>query len=90
MKPVMMGAALRPRICVGSSETLAVQITACPRCKQTLRLMWPEYILQIPLHRVVYLECPACANSFSLIAADLVPVCDGGEGYVPAVVNHLS
>ncbi len=89
MKPVLK-AALRPRICVGSSETLAVQIIACPRCKQTLRLMWPEYILQIPLHRLVYLDCPSCANSFSLIAADLVPVCDGGEQYIPATVNQLS
>ena len=90
MKPVLMGLALRPRICVGSSETLAVQTTACPRCKQALRLMWPEYILQIPLHRVVYVDCPGCANSFSLIAADLVPVCEGAEGYVSAVVNQLS
>ena len=90
MKPVTMGATLRPRICVGSSETLAVQITTCPRCKQTLRLMWPDYVLQIPLHRVVSLDCPVCAKSFSLVAADLVPVCDGGEGYVPAAVNQLS
>ena len=89
MKPVL-NAALRPRICVGNSETLAIQITACPRCEQILRLMWPEYILQIPLHRVVCLNCPGCAKSFSLIAADLVPVCDGGEGYVPAMVNQLS
>jgi C4-type Zn-finger protein len=89
MKPVLT-AALRPRICVGRSETLAVQTTACPRCQQTIQLMWPEYILQIPLHRVVSLDCPVCANSFSLIAADLVPVCEGGEGYVPGVVNQLS
>ncbi len=34
-------------------------------------------------------DCPVCANSFSLIAA-LVPICDGAEGYVPAVVNQLS
>jgi hypothetical protein len=90
MKPVLIAHALRPSICVGSSDTLAVQITACPRCKQTLRLMWPEYILQIPLHRVVYVDCPVCAKSFSLIAADLVPVCEGGEGYMSAVVNQLS
>jgi hypothetical protein len=90
MKPVLIAATLRPRICVGSSETLAVQITQYPRCKQALRLIWPEYILQIPLHRVVSLDCPGCANSFSLIAADLVSVCEGGEGYVPAVVNQLS
>jgi hypothetical protein len=89
IKPGLI-AALRPRICVGSSETLAVQITTSPRCKQVLRLMWPEYILQIPLHRVVCLDCPGCANSFSLISADLVPVCEGGEGYAPVTVNQLS
>jgi hypothetical protein len=89
MKSVLK-AALRPRICVGGSETLAVQIAQCPRCKQTLRLMWPEYILQIPLHRVVSLECTGCAKSFSLIAVDLVPVLDGAEQYTPAVVNHVS
>ena len=90
MKPVLMGLALRPRICVGSSETLAVQTTACPRCKQTLRLMWPEYILQIPAHRVIHVDCPCCAMSFSLIAIDLVPILDGAEGHAPAVVNQLS
>ena len=89
MKPVLM-AALRPRICVGSSETLAVQTTPCPRCKQALRLMWPEYILQIPLHRVIHLDCPWCATSFSLIAIDLVPVLEGAEEYAPAVVNQMS
>jgi hypothetical protein len=51
--------------------------------------MWPEYFLHIPLHLIVYLNCLGCASSFSLIAADLVLVCDGGEGYVPAVVNQL-
>jgi hypothetical protein len=35
-------------------------------------------------------EVVGCANSFSLIAADLVPVCGGAEGYVPVVVNQLS
>jgi hypothetical protein len=89
MKPLLIGA-LRPRICAGNSETLAVQVTTRPRCNRKLRLMWPEYILQIPLHRVVSLDCPGCANSFSLIAADLVPVLDGAERYTPAVVNHLS
>jgi hypothetical protein len=32
--------------------------------------MWPEYVLHIPLHGVIWLDCPACSNSFSLIAAD--------------------
>ena len=90
MKPVLMGLALRPRICVGSSETLAVQTTVCPRCKQTLRLMWPDYILQIPAHRVIHVNCPCCATSLSLIAIDLVPIFDGAEEYAPAVVNQVS
>lgn len=34
--------------------------------------MWPEYVLHIPLHRVIWLDCPACSNSFSLIAAGLL------------------
>ena len=89
MKPVLM-AALRPRICVGSSETLAVQTTACPQCKLALRLMWPEYILQIPAHRVIHLDCPWCATSFSLIAIDLTPVVNGELRYAATVVNQLS
>jgi hypothetical protein len=52
--------------------------------------MWPEYVLQIPLHRIVWLDCPLCSISFSILAMDLVPVCDGGEQYVPATVNQLS
>ena len=27
---------------------------SCPQCKQTVCLMWPEYVLQIPLHLVVH------------------------------------
>ena len=88
MKPVLT--VLRSRIRVGGSETLSAQTCQCPRCKQTFCLMWPEYILQIPLHRVVTLDCPGCANSFSLIATDLIPVCDDREQYVPATVNQLS
>ena len=88
MKPVLT--VLRSRIRVGSSETLAAQTTQCPHCSQNLCLMWPEYVLQIPVHRVVWLDCPDCANSFSLIAIDLVPVFDGESRFLHAVVNQLS
>jgi hypothetical protein len=88
MKPVLT--VLRSRIRVGSSETLAAQTTQCPRCKQTVCLMWPEYVLHIPLHRVIWLECPGCTISFSVLAMDLVPVLDGESRFSHAVVNHLS
>lgn len=88
MKPVLT--VLRSRIRVGSSETLSAQTCQCPRCDQTLCLMWPEYVLHIPLHRVVTLDCPSCTVSFSLLAADLVPVSDGESRFSHAVVNHLS
>lgn len=89
MKPVLL-AVLRSRVRVGSSETFAAQIAQCPQCKQKLSLMWPEYILHVPLHRVVYVDCPGCAVSFSLIAIDLVQVLDGEERYTAAVVNLMS
>jgi hypothetical protein len=88
MRPILT--VLRSRIRVGSSETLSAQTCQCPRCNQTICLMWPEYVLHIPLHRVIWLDCPGCAISFSVLAMDLVPVLDGGEGYAPAVVNQLS
>ena len=89
-KPVQMGAPLRPRISVGGSETLAVQIAVCPNCKEKLRLMWPRFVLQIPVHRVVYLDCPSCEHSFSLLALDLMSLSEGGEQYAAAEVRHLS
>jgi hypothetical protein len=88
MKPVLT--VLRSRIRVGSSETLAAQTSQCPHCSQMLCLMWPEYVLHIPLHRVVALDCPGCAISFSLVAMDLVPVSDAESRFPRAVVNHLS
>lgn len=88
-KPVLMGACLRPRICVGNSETLAVQIAVCPNWKEKLRLMWPGFVLQIPAHRVIYLECPLCRRSFSLLAFNLVSLTEGGEQYAAAEVRHL-
>ena len=89
-KPVLIGAPLPPRICVGSSETLAVQLAVCLNCKEKLRLMWPEFVLQIPAHRVIYLDFPLCCNSFSLLAFDLVAVIDGGEQYAAAEVRQLA
>lgn len=88
MKPVLT--VLRSRIRVGSSETLAAQTCQCPRCKQSLCLFWPEYVLHIPLHRRIDMDCPSCTASFSLIAIDLVPMSDGESLYPHAVVNHLS
>ena len=88
MNPAL-AAVLRSRVRVGSCETFAFQTTRCPKCEQTLCLMWPEYVLHIPLHRVVYLDCPGCAISFSLLAMDLVPVLGGEERYAAAVVNQL-
>ena len=85
-----MGALLRPRICVGDSETLAVQIAGCPNCKEKFRLMWPVSVLQIPVHRVIYLDCPLCKHSFSLLAFDLIPLNEGGEQYTAAEVLQLS
>ena len=89
MKPVLL-AILRSRVRVGSSETFAAQIAQCPQCKQKFHLMWPEHVLHIPLHRVVDVDCPGCAISFSLIAIDLVPVSDGEERYATAVVSQLN
>jgi len=88
MKPVLT--VLRSRIRVGSSETLSAQTCQCPRCDRKLCLMWPEYVLQIPLHRVIWLDCPGCAISFSLVAMDLVPVSDGESRFNHATVNQLS
>jgi hypothetical protein len=88
MKPVLT--VLRSRIRVGSSETLEAQTALCPRCNQTACLMWPEYVLHIPLHRVVWLDCPSCAFSLCLIAVELVPVADAESRFPHAVINLLS
>jgi hypothetical protein len=88
MKPVLT--VLRSRIRVGSSETLSAQTCQCPRWGRTLCLTWQEYVLHIPLHRVVWLDCPGCSVSFSLIAVDLVPIPNGESRFDHATVNHLS
>jgi hypothetical protein len=88
MKPVLT--VLRFRIRVGSSEILSAQTSRCPRCDRTLCLMWPEYVLHIPLHRVITLDCPSCTISFSVLAADLIPMPEAESLFLHAVVNHLS
>jgi hypothetical protein len=88
MKPVLT--ILRSHIRVGSSETFTAQIAQCPQCNQKLSLMWPEYILHVPLHRVIYVNCPGCAVSFSFIAVNLVSVGERGEEYVQAIVSQVS
>lgn len=70
MKPVLT--VLPSRIWVGSSETLSAQRCQCPRCGQIVCLMWPERILHIQPHRIVYVDCPACLNLFSLMAKTLL------------------
>ena len=64
MKPVLT--VLRSRIRVGSSETLAAQTAQCSRCGRTLCLMWPEYILHIPLHRRIDVDCPSVLPQLEL------------------------
>jgi hypothetical protein len=88
MKPVLT--VVRSRIRVGNSETLSSQTCQCPACKQICCLMWPEYVLHIPLHRVITLDCPGCAISFSVLAAELSPILDGESRFLHANVNHLT
>jgi hypothetical protein len=88
MKPALT--VLRSRIRVGSSETLSAQTCQCPRCDRTVCLMWPEYVLHVPLHRVIGLDCPGCTISFSVLAMDLVPVSDAESRFQHVVVNQLS
>jgi hypothetical protein len=88
MKPVLT--VLRSRIRVGSSETLSAHACQCPRCEQKLCLMWPEFVLQVPLHRVIWLDCPGCARSFSLLAMDLISIGESWEDHAAAVVSQVS
>ena len=46
-------AAFRPKICIGSCEVLSTWASTCPKCNQQFRLLWPFWVLHIPLHRVV-------------------------------------
>jgi hypothetical protein len=69
----------RLRILIGESETLSAWIATCPDCGRSFRLQWPNSVLQIPLHRVVDLLCPHCAEAITLVAASLVPDEEGAE-----------
>jgi len=58
----------RAKICIGSCEVLSTWAATCQRCNRHSRLLWPFWVLQIPLHRVVDLRCPFCRYAFSEIA----------------------
>jgi hypothetical protein len=79
----------RAKICIGSCEVLSTWIAACPKCNRQFRLLWPFWVLNIPLHRVVDLRCPFCRDSFSLVAASLMS-CDGGERMTAGLVEGLA
>jgi hypothetical protein len=79
----------RAKICIGDSEVLSAWAAICPQCYGKFQLLWPFWVLQIPLHRVVDLRCPFCQKSFSLVAASLTP-CDEGEHLALSLVVGLS
>jgi len=77
------------KIRVGECELLAVWIAECPKCNEQFRLLWPFWVLHIPLHRVVDLRCRFCQHSFSLVAISLTS-CDGTEQLAARLVEGLS
>jgi hypothetical protein len=79
----------RAKICIGSCEVLSAWTAMCPKCDQHVRLLWPFWVLQIPLHRVVDLRCPFCRHAFPLVALLLV-CCDGTERLAAGLVEGLS
>ena len=82
-------APFRAKICVGQCEVLSAWAATCPKCNQQFRLLWPFWVLNIPLHRVVDLRCPFCRNSFPLVAVSLV-CCDEEERLAAGLVQGLS
>lgn len=78
----------RAKICIGSCEILSTWAATCPKCNQQFRLLWPFWVLQIPLHRVVDLRCPFCRYAFSLVAGTLT--CDDCEQMKVGLVEGLS
>jgi len=66
-------APFRAKIFIGSCEVLSTWAAACPKCNQLFRLLWPFWVLHLPLHRVVDLRCPFCRYPFSEIAGSLSP-----------------
>ena len=81
-------APFRAKICIGSCEVLSTWAATCPKCSQQFRLLWPFWVLQIPLHRVADLRCPFCRHVFSLVAGTLS--CDGSGQLTPGLVEGLS
>ena len=79
----------RAKICIGSCELLSTSAASCPKCGQRFRLLWPSWVLHIPLHRVVDLRCPFCRHSFVVVAVSLV-CCDGEERLAARLVEGLS
>ena len=58
----------RARICIGSCELLSAWAASCPKCGQRFSLLWPFWVLHIPLHRVVDLRCPFCQHSTTCVS----------------------
>jgi len=81
-------APFRAKICIGSCEVLSTWAATCPKCNQHFRLLWPFWVLQIPLHRVVDLRCPFCRYPFSPVAGTLT--CDGSQQLSPGLVEGVS
>ena len=76
----------RARICIGSCEVLSTWAAICPKCNQHFRLLWPFWVLHIPLHRLVDLRCPFCRYPFSEIAGSLSS-CGESEHLTPGIVE---
>jgi len=82
-------ALLRAKICIGSCEVLSTWIAECPKCVGQFRLLWPFWVLQIPVHRVVDLRCPFCQHSFSGVAVSLTNH-NGSEELAAGLVEGLN
>jgi hypothetical protein len=82
-------APFRAKICIGHWEVLSTWAARCPKCNKHFRLLWPFWVLQIPLHRVVDLRCPTCRYPFSLVAVSLT-ACDGDERLATGLVQGIS
>ena len=82
-------APFRAKISIGQREVLSTWAATCPKCDQRFRLLWPFWVLQIPLHRVVGLRCPRCQHSFSLVAVSLRQQ-NGNEKIAVGLVEGLS
>jgi len=82
-------APFRAKICIGSCEVLCTWAAICPKCDKHFRLLWPFWVLHIPLHRVVDLRCPFCQHSFSVVAVSLISH-NGSEGLAGGLVEGLN